>query len=82
MTEDDAERAMETHAALLDQLDALCGRLLIEYQRHVPVLRQPITLWESLKYINDVLDCWIKFKPAEVTATMLILKHHLRRMEL
>ena len=82
LTSDDTLQSAPLRQERLALLDAIGEAFLEEYARRAPLSRQRVALWESLEYINDVLDCWIKVKPAEVTATMLILKHHLRRIEL
>ena len=79
--EDDAELAPETRAALLDQLDAICERFVIEYERHAPVSRQRIALWEALDLLTLVLTCWTKIKPVRLGNTMAMLERHLRHMK-
>jgi hypothetical protein len=82
LTSDDTLQSAPLRQERLALLEAIGEAFLEEYARRAPLSRQRVALWEALEYINDVLDCWIKVKPAEVTTTMLILKHHLRRMEL
>jgi hypothetical protein len=82
LTSDDTLQSAPLRQERLALLESIGEAFLEEYARRAPLSRQRVALWEALEYINDVLDCWIKVKPAEVTTTMLILKHHLRRMEL
>lgn len=82
LTSDDTLQSAPLREERLALLESIGEAFLEEYARLAPLARQRVALWEALEYINDVLDCWIKVKPAEVTTTMLILKHHLRRMEL
>jgi hypothetical protein len=82
LTSDDTLQSTPLRQERLALLESIGEAFLEEYARRAPLARQRVALWEALEYINDVLDCWIKVKPAEVTTTMLILKHHLRRLEL
>jgi hypothetical protein len=82
LTSDDTLQTTLLREERLELLNAIGEVFLEEYRRRAPLSPQRVTLWEALEYINDVLDCWIKVKPAEVTTTMLILKDHLRRMKL
>ncbi|HLO30030.1 MAG TPA: phosphotransferase, partial [Anaerolineales bacterium] len=82
LTSDDTLQSAPLRQERLALLASIGEAFLEEYARRAPLSRERVALWEALEYINDVLDCWIKVKPAEVTPTMLILKHHLRRMEL
>src|ERR1041385_1349281 len=82
LTSDDTLQSAPLRQERLALLESIGEAFLEEYARQAPLSRQRVALWEALEYINDVLDCWIKVKPAEVTTTMLILKHHLRRIEL
>jgi hypothetical protein len=82
LTSDDTLQSAPLRQERLALLESIGEAFLEEYARQAPLSRQRVALWEALEYINDVLDCWIKVKPTEVSSTMLILKHHLRRMEL
>jgi hypothetical protein len=82
LTSDDTLQSALLRQERLALLESIGEGFLEEYMRRAPLSRQRVALWEALEYMNDVLDCWIKVKPAEITTTMLILKHHLRRMEL
>lgn len=82
LTSDDTLQSVSLRQERLALLESIGNAFLEEYLRRAPLSPQRVALWEALEYINDVLDCWIKVKPAEVASTILILKHHLRRMEL
>jgi hypothetical protein len=82
LTSDETLQSAPLRQERLVLLDSIGEAFLEEYARRAPLSPQRIALWEALEYINDVLDCWIKVKPTEVTTTMLILKHHLQRMKL
>jgi aminoglycoside phosphotransferase (APT) family kinase protein len=46
----------------LKQMIAICDAFLEEYERHAPVSRQRIALWEALDQMMLVLASWIKIK--------------------
>ena len=80
--EDDVALDPAMRMALLDQLDVICEAFLTEYERHAPVSRQRIALWEALDLLTLVLTCWTKIKPVRLSNTMIMLERHLRRMRL
>jgi Phosphotransferase enzyme family len=63
--------------ALLEQTEAICEMFLTEYEKHIPVSRQRIALWETLDLLTLVLHCWTKVKPARLDTNMLLLERHL-----
>jgi hypothetical protein len=63
--------------ALLDQTETICEIFLAEYEKHLPVSRQRIALWETLNFLTLVLHCWTKVKPARLDTNMLLLERHL-----
>jgi len=63
--------------ALLEQTEAICETFLAEYERHLPVSRQRVALWETLNLLTLVLHCWTKVKPARLDTNMLLLERHL-----
>ena len=77
---DGASRA-ERHERL-GLLDRIGETFLAEYERHAPVTRARVELWEAWSYFRDVLHLWIKVKPAEPDTAMLTLVHHLNKMGL
>ena len=76
--EDDATLDPQTREQLLDQLDVICEEFLAEYERHAPVSRQRVALWEALDLLTLVLTCWTKIKPVRLDNTMAMLERHVR----
>jgi thiamine kinase-like enzyme len=74
---DDALRAR-----LLAQADSICETFLTEYERHVPVSRQRVALWEALDLFTLVLHSWTKVKPERLKNAMFTLEQHIRSMGL
>ena len=77
-SEDDAVLDPAERQALLAQLDAVCEAFLAEYERHAPVSRQRVVLWETLDLLALVLNCWTKIKPVRLANTLAMLERHLR----
>jgi len=75
--EDDAALDPETRKYLLDQLDNICESFLAEYERHAPISRQRVALWQALDLLELVLTCWTKIKPVRLSNTMTMLERHL-----
>ena len=75
-------RDQATRQARLERLDAICDEFLAEYARHAPISRERVALWEAWSYLRDALNFWVKVKPAEPDNGMLMLKQHLRVMNL
>jgi Ser/Thr protein kinase RdoA (MazF antagonist) len=76
--EDDSALDPQSRDALLEQLDDICEAFLAEYERHAPVSRQRVALWETLDLLDLVLTCWTKIKPVRVQNTLAMLERHLR----
>jgi hypothetical protein len=68
--------------ARLDQLTTVCDLFLSEYERHAPVSRMRVALWEALDLLTVVLRCWTKVKPHQLDNAMVLLQSHLGTMEL
>jgi hypothetical protein len=68
--------------ARLARLDTICAVFLDEYERHAPISRARVALWEAWSYLRDALHFWIKVKPAEPDNGLLMLESHLRDMGL
>ena len=51
--------------------------ILAEYERHAPVSRQRVALWEALDLLTVVLRCWTKVKPRQLGNAILMLEAHL-----
>lgn len=81
-SEDDAVLDPAERLALLAQLDGLCEGFLAEYERHAPVSRQRVALWETLDLLALVLNCWTKIKPVRLANTLAMLEQHLRAHDL
>jgi hypothetical protein len=69
-------------ARLLEQADAICEVFLAEYERHVPITRERVALWEALDLFTLVLHSWTKVKPERLRNAMFTLEQHLRAMGL
>jgi len=63
--------------ARLERLDAIGDAFLDEYERHAPISRERVALWEAWSYLRDALHFWIKVKPAEPDNAMMMLTRHL-----
>ncbi len=63
---------------MLDGLNMICERLVIEYQRHAPASRRSITLWETLNLLAPVLTYRTRIKPVRSGNTIAMLEPHLR----
>ncbi len=70
----------EIRVARLEQLDTIGEVFLAEYERHAPISRQRVALWEAWSYLRDALHYWTKVKPAEPDNGALMLESHLRDM--
>jgi hypothetical protein len=77
--EDDIPLEPAARERLLDQLDIICGRFLDEYERHAPISRQRVGVWEGLNLLDLVLSCWTKIKPVRLANTLLMLERYLAR---
>ena len=80
----DARQSRDQAARLarLERLDAICDEFLAEYERLAPISRERVALWEAWSYFRDALHYWIKVKPAEPDNGMMMLRHHLKGMNL
>jgi Ser/Thr protein kinase RdoA (MazF antagonist) len=75
-------RNREIRLARLARLDMIGEVFLTEYEKHAPITRQRVALWEAWSYLRDALHFWIKVKPAEPDNGLLMLESHLRDMGL
>ncbi|HJZ46480.1 MAG TPA: hypothetical protein VKE41_04915, partial [Roseiflexaceae bacterium] len=80
--EDDAEIDPVTREGLLDKLDVICETFLAEYERHAPISRQRVALWQALDLLSLVTTCWTKIKPVRLGNTLAMAQRHLRAMGL
>ena len=67
--------------ARLDLLEEVGDAFLKEYERHTVISRERVALWESVDYLKDCLNYWIKVKPAEPDHALLILERHLQNCQ-
>ncbi len=68
----------ESLLASLAEMEAICEVFLAEYERHMPVSRTRIALWEALDLFTLVQHCWTKVKPVRLNTNMLLLERHLQ----
>jgi Ser/Thr protein kinase RdoA (MazF antagonist) len=72
----------EIRLTRLAWLDTIAEVFLAEYERHAPISRGRVALWETWSYLRDALHFWIKVKPAEPDNGLLMLESQLRDMGL
>jgi hypothetical protein len=77
--EDEDGVAIEREALLprLAETETICETFLAEYEKHMPVSRQRIMLWETLDLLTLVLHSWTKVKPIRLHTNMLLLEQFL-----
>jgi len=73
----DTQMNAETRLARLIQADAICELFLTEYEKHAPVSRPRIVLWETLDLLSLVLSSWTKLKLARLDTCLFMLERHL-----
>ena len=76
----DASDGEAARAPLLAMADTICDIFLSEYERHAPVSRQRIALWEALDLFRMVLHSWTKVNPERLKNSIFALERHLRRL--
>lgn len=72
----------EARAARLEQLNTICEVFVSEYERHAPISRQRVALWEALDLLTVVLRCWSKVKAHQLDNAIVLLEAHLRDIEM
>ena len=65
-----------TCQARLAQLDELGEAFLAHYERHAPVSRRRVALWEACDLFRLVLNSWAGVKPVRATHILMLLEHH------
>jgi len=77
--EDEDGVAIDREALLarLAQTETICETFLAEYEKHMPVSRQRIMLWETLDLLTLVLHSWTKVKPIRLNTNMLLIEQFL-----
>ncbi len=56
--------------------EAICALFLAEYEKHAPVSRARILLWEALDLLSLVLGSWTKLKLARLDNCLFLLERH------
>jgi hypothetical protein len=69
----------EAQVARLVAAEALCDFFLAEYERHAPVSRTRIALWETLQLLSLLLGSWKKLKLDRLAYCRFMLERHLTR---
>src|SRR5918911_4469759 len=62
--------------ARLAQMDELGEVVLAHYERHAPVSRPRVALWEACDLFTLVLHSWVRVKPIRVTHMLMLLERH------
>jgi Phosphotransferase enzyme family len=60
----------------LAQLDELGEVFLAHYERHAPVSRQRVALWEACYLFTLLLHSWARVQPVRLTHILLLLERH------
>jgi hypothetical protein len=79
--EDDTPLDPLVRQSLLGELDRVCELFLAEYERHAPISRQRVAIWETLDLLMLVITCWTKIKPMRLHNTLAMLERQLRVLE-
>jgi hypothetical protein len=64
------------HLAGLQFAEAVCELFLAEYERHAPVSRTRVLLWEALDLLSLVFGSWTKLKLARLDNCLFLLERH------
>jgi aminoglycoside phosphotransferase (APT) family kinase protein len=65
-----------TCQARLAQLDELGEAFLAHYERHAPVSRPRVALWEACNLFTLVLHSWVRIQPVRLTHTLMLVERH------
>lgn len=75
--EDESEPLDEQRRlASFTRAEAICELFLAEYEKHAPVSRARILLWEALDLLSLVLGSWTKLKLARLDNCLFMLERH------
>jgi hypothetical protein len=75
--EDESEpQDQERRLAGLTRAEAICELFLAEYEKHAPVSRTRILLWEALDLLSLVLGSWTKLKLGRLDNCLFMLERH------
>lgn len=66
--------SLQDHLRLVDDL---CDGFLADYQRHAPVSRDRVLLWETADLFTTMLHAWTKVRVARVAPRLAVLRHQL-----
>jgi hypothetical protein len=72
----DAALDPATCRARLAQLDELGEVFLAHYERHAPVSRQRVALWEACELFRRVMRSWAQVEPVRLTHMLILLERH------
>lgn len=67
----------ETRLRRLEQADEYCAIFLDEYEKHAPISRPRVVLWESVQLLSDVVNSWAKLKFTRLDNCMFLLECYL-----
>ena len=65
-----------TCRARLAQLDEFGEVFLAHYERHAPVSRPRVALWEACELFRLVLRSWTRVQPVRLTHMLILLERH------
>lgn len=68
--------------ARMVESERLCTLFLTEYEKHAPVSRIRIMLWETLDLLALIFGSWLKIKFARLDNCMFMLERHLQQDEM
>jgi Phosphotransferase enzyme family len=72
----DAALDPATCRARVAQLEELGEVFLAHYERHAPVSRQRVALWEARELFTLLLRCWARVQPIRMAHMLMLLEHH------
>lgn len=67
----------DTRLRRLKQADEYCAIFLDEYEKHAPISRPRVVLWETAQLLSDVVNSWAKLKFARLDNCMFLLECYL-----
>jgi hypothetical protein len=66
-----------TRLQRMTQAEEYCALFLDEYERHAPIARPRVVLWEALTFLSDVVNSWAKLKFTRLDNCMFLLERYL-----
>jgi hypothetical protein len=63
--------------ALLARADELAEMFLTEYERHRPISRDRVAIWEAIGLLTRLADGWAKVKPARLRMHLALMQRFL-----